>query len=359
LSDPQRVLVAVADAECFVVRVMRAYGVSAADAAVVAQCLLRADLRGVTTHGLMRLPVYTDRLRRRLVSATPDLVVTRTTSATASVNGGNALGFVVAHRAMSEAIALAREAGIGMVGARHSNHFGMAASYVLQATEAGLAAMVFTNASRAMPPWGGRVSLLGTSPLAFGVPGPNGGSIVLDMSPSVASRGKIRQAVRRGEQIPAGWALDADGAPTTDPAAALQGVVLPMGGPKGSGLSLFMDIFAGVLTGAAFGGHVGDQYKDFDRPQDVGHLFIALRPDLFVSAGEFASRIETLAGQIGHCPLAAGFDEILLPGEAEERAEARNRVRGVSYGQDDMRLLRVEAERARVEPLAVQALSVN
>jgi LDH2 family malate/lactate/ureidoglycolate dehydrogenase len=150
LSHPQRVLVAVADAEDFVVRVMRAHDVPAADAAVVAQCLLRADLRCVTTHGLMRLPVYTDRLRRRLVSARPDLVVTRTTAATARVDGGNALGFVVAHRAMSGAIALAREAGIGMVGARHSNHFGMAASYVLQAAEAGLAAMVFTNASPAI-----------------------------------------------------------------------------------------------------------------------------------------------------------------------------------------------------------------
>ena len=352
MSHPQRVLVAVADAEDFVVRVMGAYDVPSADAAVVAQCLLRADLRGVTTHGLMRLPVYTDRLRRRLVSARPDLVVTRTTAATARVDGGNALGFVVAHRAMSEAIALAREAGIGMVGARHSNHFGMAASYVLQATEAGLAAMVFTNASPAMPPWGGREPMLGTSPLAFGVPGPGGRSIVLDMSPSVASRGKIRQAARRGEQIPAGWALDSGGAPTTDPAAALRGVVLPMGGPKGSGLSLFMDIFGGVLTGAAFAGEVGDQYKDLDRAQDVGHLFLALRPDLFVTARELASRVETLAGRIGDGPLAAGFDEILLPGEGEERAEARHRAEGIDYTQGDIELLRAEAERAGVKPLA-------
>lgn len=356
MSHPQRVVVAVAAAEDFVVRVMRAHGVPAADAAVVAQCLLRADLRGVTTHGLMRLPVYTDRLRRGLVSAKPELVVTRTTAATARVDGRNALGFVGAHRAMSEAIALAGEAGIGMVGARHSNHFGMAASYVLQATEAGLAAMVFTNASPAMPPWGGRDPILGTSPLAFGVPRPGGRSIVLDMSPSVASRGKIRQAARRGEQIPAGWALDSGGAPTTDPAAALQGVVLPMGGPKGSGLSLFMDIFGGVLTGAAFAGDVGDQYKDFDRPQNVGHLFVALRPGLFVPAGEFASRVETLAERIGHCPLAAGFDEILLPGEGEERAEARNRARGIGYSQGDLELLRAEAERAGVEPLAVLGL---
>src|SRR5699024_5429517 len=152
----------------------------------------------------------------------------------------------------------------------------MAASYAIRAVEASMLSLIMTNASPAMPPWGGREPLLGTSPLAMGAPGgKNNHPIILDMSPAVAARGKIRRSKQMGMTIPEGYALDENGRPTTDPAAALRGVVLPIGGPKGAGLSMFMDIFAGILTGAAFAGEVGDQYRDFDKPQNVGHLFIA------------------------------------------------------------------------------------
>src|SRR5258707_10784269 len=177
-------------------------------------------------------------------------------------------------------MAMARKSGIGIVAARRSNHFGMASAYALQALEAGYVSLVFTNAPRAMPPWGGRDALLGTSPLAAGAPGGKLAPFVLDMSTAVAARGKIRIAEKRGEQIPLGYALDTQGRPTTDPVEALKGVVLPLGGPKGSGLSMLMDIFGGVLSGAAFAGEVTDQYKVFDRPQNVGHFFLAMKPDL-------------------------------------------------------------------------------
>src|SRR5262249_24086132 len=155
--------------------------------------------------------------------------------------------------------------GIGIVMAMNSNHFGMAASYLLQALGAGMAAIVFTNASPAMPIWGGRTAFLGTSPLAMAVPSSKV-PLVLDMATSIAARGKIRRAAQRKETIPAGWALDGEGRPTIDAQAAYDGIVLPLGGPKGSGLSLLMEALAGVMTGAAFGSGVKDQYKDFETP---------------------------------------------------------------------------------------------
>ncbi len=229
----------------------------------------------------------------------------------------------------------------------------MAASYVLQALDAGFVALVFTNASRAMPPWGGREALLGTSPLAAGAPGGKLAPFVLDMSPAVAARGKIRIAEKRGEKIPLGYALDAQGRPTTDPTEALKGVVLPIGGPKGSGLSMLMDIFGGVLSGAAFAGNVTDQYKVFDRPQNVGHFFLAMKPDLFVSKKEYRARMDTLVERVRACPKAEGFDEILLPGEIEAREEEKRARSGIPYSAAEIDPLQDEALRAGVAKLDV------
>jgi LDH2 family malate/lactate/ureidoglycolate dehydrogenase len=231
----------------------------------------------------------------------------------------------------------------------------MAASYVLPAIEAGFVALVFSNASPAMPPWGGREGLLGTNPFAAGAPGGRLGPYLLDMSPAVAARGKIRRAQRRGETIPLGYALDAHGRPTTDPAAALAGVVLPIGGYKGSGLSMLMDIFGGLISGAAFAGGVADQYKVFDRPQDVGHFFLAMRPDLFMPMSEYRSRMDTLIERVRACPKAEGFDEILIPGEPEARIEAELRRTGIPYSAAEIDPLQAEAARAGIAPLRVAA----
>jgi LDH2 family malate/lactate/ureidoglycolate dehydrogenase len=339
--------------DAFVRRLLAAEGVPEDDAAVVAACLVRADLRAVDTHGLLRLPIYLERLRRGLVNARPALSPHRVTPVAAALDGHDGLGFVVATRAMAEAIAISREFGIGVVAVRRSTHFGMAACYVLQAAEAGLVSLVFTNASPALAPWGGREPLLGTSPLAAGTPAGRHRPVVLDMSVTVAARGKLRRAARRGESIPPGYAIDADGRPTTDPDAALQGVLLPVGGPKGSGLAVIMDIFAGVLTGAAYAGEVGNQYEDFDRSQNVGHFFMAMNPALFVPEAVYQSRMDTLVERIKASPKAEGFDEILLPGELEAREEQLRRQTGLPYTSGEIAKLQDEAARAGVEQLAV------
>jgi LDH2 family malate/lactate/ureidoglycolate dehydrogenase len=354
-----RVYAAASAADAFARRLLAAHGVPEKDAAIIASCLVEADLRGVDSHGLLRLPGYLERVRHGLINPCPSLSPQHATPVAASLDGQNGFGFVVATRAMDEAIAMAREFGIGMVSVRRSTHFGMAASYLLQAINAGMMALVFTNASRAMPPWGGRDPLLGTSPFAAGAPGGRHAPFVLDMSPAVAARGKIRRAQRRGETIPPGYALDAQGRPTTDPAAALQGVVLPIGGPKGSGLAMLMDIFSGVFSGAGFAGDVGDQYKDFERPQNVGHFFLALKPGLFVSEEAFRARMDVLYERVKNCPKAEGFDEIYFPGELEARQEEARRQAGIPYSRGEVDLLQAEADRAGVEGLPFSAQPFN
>ena len=347
----ERLYAAPDDALAFVRRLLIANGLPDADAAVVAACLVRADLRGVDTHGIALLPGYLNRVRKGLINRRPQLVPERISPVAARLDGQDGFGFVVATRAMDEAMTMARELGIGIVSVRRSTHYGMAANYVLQAVEAGFVALAFTNASPAMPPFGGREPLLGTSPFAAGVPAGQEADFVLDMSPAVAARGKIRQAKRRGDPIPQGYALDTDGRPTTDPVAALEGVLLPLGGPKGSALSMLMDIFGGVLSGAAYAGDVGNQHKDFDRPQDVGHFLLAMKPDLFVSAEEQRERMDTLVQRIHGAATAEGFDEVLLPGELEARQEAARRRTGLPYSSAEVAALQKEALRSGLDEL--------
>lgn len=329
-----------------------AHDVPPQDAATIAGGLVRADLRGVDTHGLALLAEYLNRVRLGLINARPELEPRESGLSARHLDGQNGFGFVVATCAMEEAIGLARSTGIAAVSAFRSTHYGMAANYVLQAAETGMIGIAFTNASRAMPPYGSREPILGTSPLAFGIPVRSGPPIVLDMSPSVAARGKIRQALRRGEKIPLGYAIDADGNPTTDPAKALEGLLLPVGGPKGSGLALMMDILGGVISGSAFGGEVGNRHWDFDRPQDVGHLMIAMRPDLFIPLDDYFARLDQLIERIHASAPAAGFSEVLLPGELEHREEQRRRRTGLPLSGREIRSLREEADRVAIAPLA-------
>lgn len=341
-------------AEAFGRRLLVAHGLPEADAALVARCLVRADLRGVDTHGLQYLPHYLDRVRRGLINPKPKLDVERVTPVVGSLDGDNGFGFVVATRAMAAAIDMARESGVGVVSARRSTHFGMAANYVLQAMDAGMIALVFSNASPAMPPWGGRKAIVGTNPFAAGAPAGKERPFDLDMSPAVAARGKIRRAARRGETIPLGYALDKEGRATTDPNVALDGgVVQPIGGPKGSGISMLMDVLGGVISGAGFAGEVGNQFVDYDRPQNVGHFFFAMKPDLFVSRDEYLRRMDVLAQRVHGCPRAEGFDEVIMPGERERRFEEKYRRIGVPYGPKELAGLQNEAAKAGLPPLPV------
>jgi LDH2 family malate/lactate/ureidoglycolate dehydrogenase len=343
----------VMDATAFATRLLMAYRLSETDAATVAHCLVRADLRGVDTHGIQYLPHYLGRVEKGLINPKPDLQLEQKSSVAAGLDGDNGFGFVVGMKAIEAAIEMARAHGIGTVAARRSTHFGMAASYVLRAVEQGYIAQVYSNASPAMPPWGGRDAMLGTSPFACGAPGGRLDPYVLDLSFAVAARGKIRKAARRGERIPPGYALDAEGRSTTDAAAALDGVVLPIGGYKGSGLAMLMDLMGGVVTGAGYAGGVGNQFTDYDRSQDVGHFFLVMKPDLFVPLDTYRARMDKLVTAVRGARRAEGFDEILMPGEREQGLEEQHRRTGIPIGAVELESLRKIAAQAGVAPPVV------
>lgn len=329
----------------FAAELFKRGGLSDEDARVVAEDLVEANLRGVDSHGVSRIPAYLERIRRGLLNPRPQIKVKRITPAASLVDGDDGMGFLAAHRAMDEAVELAKTSGIGLVGVHRSSHFGMAALYVRQALTAGYISLVFTNASPAIPVWGGRTAFLGTSPLAAGVPAGKEQPFVMDMAMAVIARGKIRLAAMHGEPIPPGLALDKDGNPTTDPRKAFEGVCLPFGGHKGAALAMLMDLLAGVFTGANFGGEVKNFHSDHSAPQNVGHLMIAMRPDLFMTRERFEDRMDTFVSRVKSQPRAQGFEEILMPGEPEDRKAEERRRTGIPLSEKVVRMLREEALR--------------
>ncbi|KAJ5106722.1 Malate/L-lactate dehydrogenase [Penicillium angulare] len=332
-----------ADLEAFVQGVLTGNGVSPEHAITVARCLLMADLRGVDTHGSNRIPSYMKRIREKVLDPTAVPELSQTTPVVASVDGKNAFGFVSAHMGMERAIEMAKEFGIGMVSIKHSNHFGMSAWLVDQAIDAGMMSLVFTNSSPALPVWGGKSKLMGVSPIACGAPAGKERPFILDMAPSVAARGKIYKALRRGEKIPTDWALDKEGNLTDDPASALEGVMLPMGGPKGSALSIMMDVFSGVFSGSAFAGHVTNPY-DPSKPADVGHFLVAIKPDLFMDLEDFKSRMDYLYQRVVGSDKMGGVDRIYFPGEIEQITRDKRLADGIPFTRAEIDALNEEAK---------------
>ncbi|KAG6047779.1 hypothetical protein E4U39_000140 [Claviceps sp. Clav50 group G5] len=351
VEQPPRIHVTPGEAHRLAVDILSANGVPADNADIVAKCLIAADLRGVDTHGILRIPSYVERIRQGVLNPAARPQITQVTPVVAQVDGCNGFGFLAAHLAMDAAINAAQVYGIGMATVKHSNHFGMSAWVVQQALDANMMSLVFTNSSPALPPYGGKGKLLGVSPIACGAPAqgtmPN---FILDMAPSVAARGKIYKAKRRGEKIPLDWALDAEGRPTDDPEAALGGVMLPMGGPKGSALSIMMDVFSGVFSGSAFAGHVTGPY-DPSKPADVGHFVVAMKPDLFMDLGAFRSRMEHLYERVVGAAKAPGVDRIYFPGEMEQLIEEERIRTGIPLVEAEIEALNAEARRVSVTTL--------
>ncbi|KAL2408034.1 putative oxidoreductase YjmC [Exophiala dermatitidis] len=334
--------------------ILQGNGMSREGAETVAKCLVEADLRGVDTHGCNRLPSYMERIRQGVLDPTATPTLLEVTPVVAQVDGHNGFGFLAATVGIEKAIDMARTYGIGLVSIKHSNHFGMAAWIVQKAIDAGMMSLVFTNSSPALPVYGGKSKLLGVSPLACGAPAGKTRPFILDMAPSIAARGKIYKAKRRGERIPLDWALDVDGNPTDDPEKALQGVMLPMGGPKGSALAIMMDVFSGVLSGSAFAGNVTGPY-DPSKPADVGHFLIAIKPDLFMSLDEFKDRMDYLYQRVVGSEKRPDVDKIYFPGEIEQITKEKRGKDGIPYSQTEVTALNEEAKRVGAQGLFVNA----
>ncbi len=291
------------------------------DAALVARCLVEADLRGVRSHGTMRVPDYVRWIKAGNINPRPSIRVVSDSGATALVDGDAAMGYVSADVAMRLAIARAKEYGVGAVGLRNGRHSGTMAYWAQLALEHGFIGFATTNAGMNMAPWGGKDKIVGNNPFAIAVPTRAPFPMVLDMATSVAAGGKLDMAILRGESIPLGWALDAAGSPTTDPAAARKGSLLPVGGPKGYAMSIMLDVLAGVLTGARFGGMLG--------APGCGQFYLALDVERFMPLPDFLDRMDQLIAQIHASALAPGSDRIYIPGEIEHEKAERSRKEGL------------------------------
>jgi LDH2 family malate/lactate/ureidoglycolate dehydrogenase len=307
-------------------KLLEAAGVVPSAAATVAEVLVEANLRGVDSHGVLRLPVYLRRIRAGLLNPAPQPHVAKQDGTVALVDGDRGPGPVAGVFAATVAAEVAESHGVGVVGVFRSSHFGMAAAYAMRIARRGLVALVTSNAEPDVVPYGGARKAIGTNPLAFAAPAPRG-PVVLDMATSHVAMGKVFLARERGERIPEGWAVDAEGKPVTDPGQAVAAV--PVGGPKGYGLALMVEVLSGVLTGAGITHGIGRMYDEWDRYQDVGHAFVALDPEYTIGRDAFVRRMGTLWDELKAVPPAAGFDEVYLPGELEMRTEAVRRREGI------------------------------
>ncbi len=285
-------------------------------ASICAEALINAELTGAPTHGLSRLKMYCDRIKKKLINPNPKIKVKKISGSITHIDANNSIGFVAADLAIKKAIISAKKTGLGLVAVKNSSHYGLSGYYADQAVKKNLIALIFTNAPPAIAPHGAKKSLFGTNPICFGTPTGSKIPFILDTSISKINRGKIRVAARQGLKIPKGVALDKYGNETTNAKKALAGVQLPIAEFKGSGLAWMIDILSGVLTGGNHAGRVKDPFDDFSGPQNIGHLFLVLKPNLFVG-NNFMKRIKDNIKTVKKLPKLKGVKEILYPGQSK------------------------------------------
>ena len=283
----------------------------------------------------MRLSWYAARLKAGVCDPKAQPQLAADAGALAVLDGRDDMGQVLTARAAQEAIKRAKAHGIAAVGIRNSNHFGTALYFTLMAARQGCVAFLSTNASPAMAPWGGRKKTVGTNPWSWASPAGSHAPMVLDIANTGVARGKIYLARQKGQPIPEGWAINAAGAPTTDPAEAIDGIILPMAQHKGYAIALMMDMLSGVLTGSGFGAEIAGPYQA-ERRSRAGQLMIVLNIESMQPLAEFNTRMEALIAQIKAVPLAQGFSEVFYPGEIEARNDARNRREGLLLPEDTL-----------------------
>ncbi len=339
--------------------VLVAHQVPQGDAHLLADSLVAAELWGHSSHGMLRLPWYVDRIRNGVMNA-----VTRTDTvidhgALIVLDGNDGIGQVLTTQAVGLGVERARAHGISAVGVRHSNHCGTAAYFTRMAAEAGCVALLATNASPAMAPWGGREKKVGTNPWSIAAPAGRRGVAVMDIANTAVARGKIYLAAERNERIPAGWAADEHGRPTTDAQQAIHGLILPMAGHKGYVMSFMMDVLAGVLTGSHFGSQVAGPY-DPKRRSGCGHMLITIDIDAVMPRAEFEARMNTLIDEIKACPTAEGVENIFFPGELEAVNTRANLRSGIEVAdQTWSSLAKLADETGAVLPAADQTAGAN
>ncbi len=314
----------------FIASAYRVAGIAAAAAEHAAELMAASDISGADGHGVFRLPQYIRRIKAGGLNTAPQIRVIRQARATALVDGDNGLGSLVVARAVEEAIALARDNGVGWAGVRRGNHAGAAAVYAAMPLEHDMIGIYFAvgNANH-LPPWGGIDMLLSTNPIAIAVPALEEPPLVLDMATTVAAYGKVKVAAQQGKTMPEGWMIDRQGGPLTDPNRADDGFLLPIGGYKGAALALMFGLLAGTLNGAANGADVVDFNKDDVTPTNTGQAICVVDVKAFAEPLQFKRQVDAVIRQLHGSALLPGFDHIRLPGEDRARRIAERTAAGI------------------------------
>jgi LDH2 family malate/lactate/ureidoglycolate dehydrogenase len=327
VSDQER-RVGADQLRALVTEIWRRCGVAAGDAALLADTLVAADLRGVHSHGVLRVPEYAAKLQGGGVDPKGRPRVAADNGATLVVDGGNSMGQIGATFAMRQAIERARKHNIAAAAVRGSNHCGAMAYFAMQALREDMIGIATTNALPTMAPWGGVERVVGINPLAVAVPAGEETPLVLDAAFSGSSHGKIRVYHQKAAAIPPNWAFDQQGRPTTDPAVAIEGLLQPIGEFKGVGLALIMGILSSLLSGAAYGTETGN-LRDGPKPGCDGHFFLALRIAAFEDPGRFKSRVDGIIRELRCSRRAEGVERLYAPGELEAETEQRYLREGI------------------------------
>ena len=306
-------------------------GLSKSDSKISADALINAELVGAYGHGLSRLRMYCDRIKKKVINPKPKIKIKKISQSISHIDADNSIGFVAADLAIKKSIQNAKKTGIGFVAVKNSGHYGLSGYYAEQAVKKNLITMIYTNAPPAIAPHGALKSLFGTNPICFGTPTGSKIPFILDTSISMINRGKLRVAARNNQKIPEGVALDKNGKPTTNAKKALEGIQLPIAGFRGSGLAWMVDILSGVLTGGNHAGRVKDPFDDFSGPQNIGHLFITFKTNLFVK--NYKSRIKENIKKIKKLPKIKGVKEIMYPGQNKYKRYKMNLKKNIKISE--------------------------
>ncbi len=335
------------DLKNFCKHAYRKVGVPEEEAEIVAELLTRADLRGVETHGVTRLPIYIQRLQKGYVRAQCKLTAVKERGPTALLEAHGSMGHIAAYRAMEKTIQKAEEYGIGWVSMKDSGHFGVAGLFPMMALKKDFIGYIVSNSASMMFPWGGKERIIGNNPLAYAFPTDKCLPVVLDFSLSVVSSGKLILSRKKGEKIPLGWAVDKEGIPTEDPYEGYEGggALAPVGGHKGYGLVLVHEILTAVLNGGKWTKNIKSLYEeDPSRIQGTCHSFMALDPDCFIGRGEFKKNMDRYIRSIKESAKAKNAAEILVPGEPEYRTELRLLKEGIPLAPNTAKELSILGE---------------
>jgi LDH2 family malate/lactate/ureidoglycolate dehydrogenase len=354
---PESTLLISRDSLCdFGRRLLEAAGVPAPKALLVADALVAANLRAVDSHGVQLLPYYLEQIAAGNIDPHTDGRVVSESGGCVLYDGQNGFGYTVAENCCGHVIRLAKQHGLAMAVARDSNHFGAAAFWAQKISAAGCIGIVMCNASPIVPPWQGREGRLGTNPICMAVPGASAKGWLLDMATTTVAMGKVYKAFFSGQaEIPSGWAMDSEGVPTTNTETAFHGLLMPLGGYKGYGLSMMVEILCAVLSGGAMSTEVGG-IRILDRPMRTSQAFLAIDVPRFLPVEEFQRRLDGLIAGMKSAKPAAGYEEVLVAGDPEWRAEEVRASEGIPLAEGVWKKLLESAERLGVGVPAVTAL---